>query len=436
MDASDSISCGICSQVLDNITILEREKHYEHHFCHEKQSIISHNLHSIPHIPAKSSSHKSFELFGKVKPKWMVGKENDFFWYSSLDTLPPSNYTPGIIPLLRKYLRSCHAEGITRRAALCYKSSVHVNRELWDASWGCGYRNFLIACAALMDQSFQPLYFPLLDAPLGPGVRNLQTWIELAWQAGFDREGAQELKNLVGTTKWIGTSDIWVAFTSRGIPAELVDFNLKGQPGVQILIDWVVEYFSHSKGATIYDTLRDASPVIDTDRMPLILQDHRHSRTIVGYEVSRNGTVNLLVFDPAFIPDSSLRNLALSSATFSPHNFSSMTTDQSTHANQSSNSTHKRPSSALAFSTEDGNGQNDSAEPSLQGKKTTGDDNGGNPGRTKFVPTLSRQQFARFRMSPKRLRKQKYQILYFPMSAPLTEQERTRNKVVTSRKIC
>lgn len=93
-----------------------------------------------------------------------------------------------------------------------------------------------------------------------------------------------------------------------------------------------------------------------------------------------------------------------------------MTTDQSTHANQSSNSIHKRPSSALAFSTEDGShakrirrlwhsdGQNDSAEPSLQGKKTTGDDNGGNPGRTKFVPTLSRQQFARFRMSPKRLR--------------------------------
>jgi hypothetical protein len=46
------------------------------------------------------------------------------------------------------------------------------------------YRNFLMACAALMDQSFQPLYFPLLDAPIGPGVRNLQTWIETAWKAG------------------------------------------------------------------------------------------------------------------------------------------------------------------------------------------------------------------------------------------------------------
>jgi Peptidase family C78 len=70
--------------------------------------------------------------------------------------------------------------------------------------------------------------------------------------------------------------------------------------GVQILTDWVVEYFSPtSKGTTIHDALRDASPVIDTGRMPLILQDHRHSRTIIGYEVSRDGTVNLLMFDPA-----------------------------------------------------------------------------------------------------------------------------------------
>lgn len=46
------------------------------------------------------------------------------------------------------------------------------------------YRNFTMACAALIDQPFQPLYFPLLDAPIDPGVRNLQTWIEMAWQSG------------------------------------------------------------------------------------------------------------------------------------------------------------------------------------------------------------------------------------------------------------
>jgi hypothetical protein len=136
-----------------------------------------------------------------VKRKWIESKEIDVFWYPSQATSPPSNYTPRFIPLLKNHLWKCHAEGITCRAALCYKGSVHIHRELWDASWGCGYvrcvrscaisydgefryRNFLMACAALMDQTLQPLYFPLLDAPIGPGVRNLQTWIEAAWQAG------------------------------------------------------------------------------------------------------------------------------------------------------------------------------------------------------------------------------------------------------------
>ena len=62
----------------------------------------------------------------------------------------------------------------------------------------------------------------------------------------------------------------------------------------------MVEYFSpSSKGVTVHDALRNASPVFDTDRMPIILQDDRHSRTIVGYEVSRDGAVKLLMFDPA-----------------------------------------------------------------------------------------------------------------------------------------
>jgi hypothetical protein len=46
------------------------------------------------------------------------------------------------------------------------------------------YRNFEMACTALMDQPFQPLYFPLLDSPIPPSVRNLQKTIEEAWKAG------------------------------------------------------------------------------------------------------------------------------------------------------------------------------------------------------------------------------------------------------------
>lgn len=73
--------------------------------------------------------------------------------------------------------------------------------------------------------------------------------------------------------------------------------------GVKAVTDWVVEYFSPSISnkikISIDDALRGASPVTCTDKMPLILQHNGHSRTIVGYEVSQKGVVNLLCFDSA-----------------------------------------------------------------------------------------------------------------------------------------
>lgn len=83
-----------------------------------------------------------------------------------------------------------------------------------------------MACTSLMDQPFQPMYFPLLDEPVPPSVRNLQSTIEDAWKAGqfstlmsnmsvlslyfigYDREGYAQLKGLVGTRKWVGTSGL------------------------------------------------------------------------------------------------------------------------------------------------------------------------------------------------------------------------------------
>lgn len=78
-----------------------------------------------------------------------------------------------------------------------------------------------MACAALMDQQIQPLYFSYLNASPPPGVRNLQQWVENAWEqgilfissllpfiafAGYDATGAKQLgSTLVGTKKRIGT---------------------------------------------------------------------------------------------------------------------------------------------------------------------------------------------------------------------------------------
>jgi hypothetical protein len=106
-----------------------------------------------------------------------------------------------------------------------------------------------------MDQSIQPMYFPLLDDPMSPSVRNLQHTLETAWKdgksdynrlqfkllrprTGYDADGAKDLKHkVVGTKKWIGTagiiiihsfcwsmnikfgtSELYTAFTYRSIP--------------------------------------------------------------------------------------------------------------------------------------------------------------------------------------------------------------------------
>lgn len=77
-----------------------------------------------------------------------------------------------------------------------------------------------MACTALMEQPFEPTYFSLLDDEVSqPGIRNLQKDIEAAWKEGYDKVGAKDLENsLVGTSKWIGTAELYTAFTRRRIP--------------------------------------------------------------------------------------------------------------------------------------------------------------------------------------------------------------------------
>ncbi|KAF8969883.1 peptidase family C78-domain-containing protein [Flammula alnicola] len=315
------LQCAFCFLDLDSLSISQREAHYEDHFINdlgngsEGSQIAPIVVEPVAEPPTSSKGRMNTSEIKRDRPKkkFQFVKETDVFWYPAQETPPPSSCTPGLINLLRKGLLRGHSRGNIRRAALCFDKTVHIHREIWDAGWGCGYRNFLMACGGLMSQMQQPLYFPLLDSPLPPGIRNLQSWIETAWKEGFDPEGRKDLQKLVGTHKWIGTADLWVAFVSRGIPVQLVDFDLRNQAR-EILINWVVNYFTPKKSqdnpANLFESLK-ISPVTSTDKMPLILQHDGHSRTVVGYEVDRNGITNLLVFDPAHRPNAEVRNLAL-----------------------------------------------------------------------------------------------------------------------------
>lgn len=76
------------------------------------------------------------------------------------------------------------------------------------------------------------------EEDVAPGVHQLQKWIEDGWNkgehpksasvkkrhlrtelSGFDVMGAAQLNGkIVGTRKWIGTSDLYAVFTAKSIP--------------------------------------------------------------------------------------------------------------------------------------------------------------------------------------------------------------------------
>lgn len=432
--------CQLCDMNFENLSELQRHQHYETHFNSSSSKEPSSNKFRKPAIPKDLFKPYSFQLSLRKKPA-------DEFWYPTLSRPPPDNYCPGLIPLLKHALKKSHTKGNTRRAVLCYESATYISVEAFDRGWGCGYRNFLMACAALMDQQIQSIYFALLDDPFPPSVRNLQRWIEAAWKEGYDLEGAKDLRSLVDTKKWIGTAELYTAFTFRGVPSQLVDFDLsKSEKGIQVMIDWIVQYFSppNQKQGTVTDILRGASPVITTDKMPLVLQFNGHSQTIVGYEISRNGDANLLVFDPSRPPRLHLRRAALAgpSSVVWEQSRTNQVLQSVMHPTYNGRSSKlKRPSSSCDMQqhkrTKSSELENEIIIVEDFDAPKNGEGSGVSPGQMQQSTLDPGNVVKHFRLGTSKLqRKQNYQILYFPMTNPWSIEERNGRKVVTSISCC
>ncbi|KAH9030674.1 DUF1671-domain-containing protein, partial [Lactarius pseudohatsudake] len=369
----------------------------------------------------------------------------DSFWYHSLDSEPPSNHSPDLIPLLRKTLLDSVQKGATRRA-------------IWDAGWGCGHRNFMMLCAALMDQPTQAAYSSLLSAHTPPSVNSLKVLIEEAWGHGFDPEGAEGFKGkLVGRKKWIGTAELYVAFTYRGIPCQLADFDTPHRK-VGPLLDWIRRYFdanSRDHQASPQEWWRGATPVVYQG----------HSRTIIGYEITRDGTTNLLVFDPS-VRMRQLRDVALSSYNLSRkrdvrpneskystarHVVQSLKEPFRSHKKRATpggrrhgDSSAKRPHSSplgddnviVIEDSEPEEGASTKVGPQSHDSRTkvekwlvkTGEN-------IKVLDT--KKTLNLFRVDEKKLAKRdKYQVLWFPMEDPLTESDKQARREVISEHVC
>lgn len=265
------------------------------------------------------------------------------------------------------------------------------------------------------------------------------------------------------------------------------------------LINWVKEYFSppqRHKGTTVHDALRQAEAVTVTDLMPLLLQHQGHSRTIVGYEITKTGTTNLLLFDPAKYvltyfdislsqpifnsrrADRELRDAALHKFyTQVPHNTEHSAQDSYTHGRHEHGHRarlmehlkkpfrHVNSDAHSRVTSPSGSGR--SPVKRLRAGQAPDDDvivieddqedeieivegSGASPqrGRQSFhgkgrvlgghEAKVDHGKVLKFvRVDAKSLVKvEKYQILWFPMDEPLNEQAKRKRHLVTSRKIC
>ncbi|KAG2366844.1 peptidase family C78-domain-containing protein [Suillus spraguei] len=302
---------------------------------------------------------------------------------------------------------------------------------------------------------------------LPPSVRNLQRWIEAAWKEGYDLEGAKDLRSLVDTKKWIGTagtlSELYTAFTFRGVPSQLVDFDLsKSEKGnFQFYVsefqtypvvrdssydrlDCSILLAAKSKQGTVTDILRGASPVITTDKMPLVLQFNGHSQTIVGYEISRNGDANLLVFDPSRPPRLHLRRAALAgpSSVVWEQSRTNQVLQSVMHPTYNGRSSKlKRPSPSFDMQqhkrTRSSELENEIIIVEDFDAPKNGEGSGVSLGQMQQSTLDPGNVVKHFRLGTSKLqRKQNYQILYFPMTNPWSIEERNGRKVVTSISCC
>ncbi|PGG98922.1 hypothetical protein AJ80_09439 [Polytolypa hystricis UAMH7299] len=200
-----------------------------------------------------------------------------------------ANETDRVIPVLRQL---CDQDDSVDQAYFCSPLVKHVFKLPKEGGF-CGYRNTQMMISYIQASGAQGCdHFP----GRLPSILKLQDMIEDAWDAGFNPTAKIETGGIRGTRKYIGTSEAQALFQYLGIRCEPFAFNstpeLSANEALRISI---LDYFRQGSSAE-----GQAKKAIQTELPPIYFQHHGHSMTIVGFEIRKNGSGNLLVFDPMF----------------------------------------------------------------------------------------------------------------------------------------
>ncbi|KAF2404554.1 DUF1671-domain-containing protein [Trichodelitschia bisporula] len=195
--------------------------------------------------------------------------------------------TSGVLPILS---RLSALDPRVRTAYYCHPSVLQIGKAKNEGGF-CGFRNLQMQVSYIQGAK-APGYekFPGRT----PGVLQLQDWIEKAWDQGICETSRAEIGQLLGTRKWIGTMEALALYHYMDIKVMARTFgDQHGRYAHQRLLDWVEDYFRSSAP-------HDLNKVVTTLKPPIYLQRPCHSMTIIGLERMRDGTRNLLVFDPLY----------------------------------------------------------------------------------------------------------------------------------------
>lgn len=255
---------------------------------------------------------------------------------------------PKIIPMLTTL---CAADATLEKAYLCHPSVRYITTirgflgATGEGNWACGYRNLQMLLGYLLatekpivtngarvnvdkDGTHKQEIFErkreMCDEV--PTVLQLQEMIEQAWDTGLNAHGRIQMGGVQGTRKFIGTSEVVQSCISGSnndddmSKAQAVlglhhihctghtfpnPYDKSAVSAFDQVLGFVEAYFVSSAfpSADSGESIARWPPhVMTTNKPPLFLQRRRHSVTIVGFEVRKEGEKNLLVLDPAYPP--------------------------------------------------------------------------------------------------------------------------------------
>ncbi|KAI9797537.1 MAG: hypothetical protein M1833_005448 [Piccolia ochrophora] len=209
-----------------------------------------------------------------------------------------SNETVGLVQVLTQLSEQDDA---VDRAIYC-SSAVRSVAKMPREGGFCGYRNIQMLLSYIQEtQAVGYVHFPG-DTP---NILYIQDLIEEAWERGFNSNGRAETGGIRGTRKYIGTQEVQALLASLNIPCHAKSYHQgkeKKKAARDSLLAALMTYFTGGCTQTLGKVHRTQLP-------PVYFQHQGHSLTIVGVERQKNGALNLIVFDPMFLPSPAICRL-------------------------------------------------------------------------------------------------------------------------------